>query len=164
MPTSYSGTTEDRLRRLDERGQRCDGNNRRCTQTAVVVFYLLHLDMATGEPVEGAEPIDEQACSKHRRAIGERAAWAVLDDQEIPSKGSRPKDRAAALAITARIRQLVGRTFTPAAGSPARIVTAARFVVDDYRLTDQDGQQHMLADVKLAEPAIAPVLFSSAGQ
>lgn len=147
MPSSYTGTKEERLAKLEIRGQRCDGSFRCCTQTAVRRYTLIAANPATGEAREGAQPEVKQACSKHRRGYGDNANYKVLSDEVIAPRVTKPEERRKGAERTMRMRALIGCTFVPAQGEPERTVTRVKYVVDDVRLTGDDGQDYMLRDV-----------------
>lgn len=147
MPTVRTTTPDQRLRQLDERGQRCYGNSQRCQQTAVVALHLIEADPATGIAKPDAEPVLRRSCSKHRRALADSSSWQVLDAQPIPSREVRPQDQERALALTATIHKLRGRRF--AAGDGRHTIQHVKYVGDDFRITDENGTQHTLSEVSL---------------
>jgi hypothetical protein len=147
MATTWTGTKEDRLRRIEQHGLRCDGAGRHCPHTAVRAWELMPVNPADGSDRPGASVVVQQACSKHRRAISERATYRVVSTRELPRRQVTDSERRAAAFRAQRMQPLVGCRFVAVAGEPSRLVVRVAFVVDDVQLTDEGGNTHMLRQV-----------------
>jgi hypothetical protein len=150
MPTSHSMPRDERLRRLDARNQRCDGHHRTCITQATLRFTLVAIDMSTGEPKTGAVPIVQQACSKHRKAIGERVTYRALKVEEIPARQVSDGERERGIARTQEALDMTGRRFE--VDGYTHTVRRARAIPGDFQLTDEEGDHYLLSEVILLEP------------
>ncbi len=147
MPSSYTGTRENRLALLDKRGQRCDGSNRGCTQAATSEYVVIKANPATGQPMPGETAQTLRGCSKHRRRFGDSAFFKVLAARDIPTRGVSPGERWRGTQRQMRMRALVGCTFIAKPGDDLRTIATVRYVVNDVRLKTTEGEHFMLADV-----------------
>lgn len=82
MPTTYNGTFEERLARLEKRQRRCDANGRRCVGVAVERFHLLKTD-GFGHVQPDAQPEVRQCCSRHRAVFLLNGAWQLVSREDL---------------------------------------------------------------------------------
>ncbi len=147
MPSHFTGTKEDRFRRLESRGQRCDGAARNCTQTAVELYLVVPVDPATSEPKADAEPVERRACSKHRRSIADTEWWRVVSHKPIPKRDVPREERRRGTARQVAMRSLIGRSFLVHAGDEPRRIERVKYDVDDVRITTTEGDSWLLRDI-----------------
>jgi hypothetical protein len=151
MPTTWNGSKEDRLKRLDERGRRCDGAARTCPQTAVMAYELMPVNPADGTDRPGTEPVVQQACGKHRRAVSERATFRVLSRRELPRPQVTEAQRRAAALRNQQLRSLIGCRFVAHPGEPPRLVTRTAPAGGQVQLIDEGGNTFLLSEVHQIE-------------
>ena len=89
MPTTFSGTPDERRERLERNGRRCDGQNRFCVSTASTWFKVVRAD-GKFNPLPGAEPEIKKACGKHYQLFGDSGVWKVLEDGDIAARHIKP--------------------------------------------------------------------------
>ena len=92
MPTQWSGTFEDRFKRLDENERRCDGLNRHCTRNAVEEYDLLPAD-GNFVPLPDAQMVKKKSCGYHRREFLQNGRWSVLATRDLPGRFPQSGDQ-----------------------------------------------------------------------
>lgn len=85
MPGFWTGTQEDRLKRLDSSGRRCDGNTRNCPRPAVEEYDLWEAD-GFGKKVPDSNLVTKKSCSYHRKQFIETGRYVVAANREIAKK------------------------------------------------------------------------------
>lgn len=64
MPSHFTGSPADRMRRLDQAGRRCIGNNRYCVNAAVDEFDVV--PVVDGQAQLAAPVQTRKTCGRHR--------------------------------------------------------------------------------------------------
>jgi hypothetical protein len=83
MTAKWTGTTEERYERLEQANRRCDGNNRRCTHSAVQQYTLSPAVewVPTGEP-----EVIKNSCSRHVQQFTNNPNYVVADTRRFASR------------------------------------------------------------------------------
>lgn len=73
---------ENRLRKLDRLGKRCDANGRKCLDTATVQYTVYLLDPATKER-KSDETDTRCACSRHKPLYTRSALYEIVGTRSL---------------------------------------------------------------------------------
>lgn len=95
MPVRFYGSVEDRYKRLERTGRRCDANSRRCVNNAVEEYDLIKAD-GDGNPVPGEKIVQRKSCGRHRAQFLQSAFWVLVNERRIGLAEQAGDDRSIA--------------------------------------------------------------------